>query len=169
MMGYKEKRFCEGLVRAVRDGWDPWGPYVHAFLETDGFRKVVGEHNYWGIKRGEAWDGLVVRRLTKEWSARKGQMVSGYAFFADWSDVDVALLWYRRLVERVYPQAFRWRSSPTVFFRYLIENRVAWATDPYYKMKLARTFASLLADGDVIRTMNEIQEVGVQGGTIKFS
>lgn len=136
--------------------WDPWIITVHAIHESDSFRRVIGNHNYWGIKTPRRWHGKVVKVKTHEYKlsppkhgpykvvkGRNGKIyyrIPVIARFVDFDSLEEALIFYEDLVKHVYKTAYRYRDNYKVYFPELVRGPVRWATDPKYAQKLVRLY-----------------------------
>lgn len=63
--------FVEELNEAWRNGVNPWACLVHAWHETAGFTRIIGDHNYFGITASASYvetaaDSLKVQVVTHE-------------------------------------------------------------------------------------------------------
>ncbi len=67
-MADKQEFFNEAKKQAEINGYDPLIILTHAWYETAGFSKVIGQNNYFGLKTPlkTKWDGLTVVVSTKE-------------------------------------------------------------------------------------------------------
>lgn len=146
-MNQKARDFAFALDWMKEKGWNPWSIFTQAWHETGRFEKVIGQHNYWGIKYSKNWNDLRVQVRTHEYE--NGESVEKICEFADWKTVKDALMFYDDLVQRLYPQAYDARLDCLTFFRELVNHKLKWATDPAYPEKLSRVYASLKFDPSV--------------------
>jgi len=139
----KELEFIKALIRVAEPlGFCTAAIYAQAHLETDGFKKVIGKHNYWGIKKPKRWKGKTHKRPTIEVIKGKRKRVTG--IFIDFATVNEAIRWYIGLIERLYPQAYTMRKHAADFVRGLIGKKFKWATDPIYVKKVLARYYSFI-------------------------
>jgi hypothetical protein len=136
-MGRKEEfefefTFINGL------GFDPWIVYTHAYHECGGFKKVIGNYNFWGIKKPKAWTGKVIQVLTHEYI--NGEKIETYADFIDFNDIKGAIIWYANFISRMYPEAWKVKDNYQLYFPALVSFAHIYATDPVYSTKLIRLY-----------------------------
>jgi len=145
--------------RGELKGWDSWIILTHAYHESGAFKYVIGNHNYWGIKVPRYWDGKIVKKVTHEYyrkppqgrnyievigkDGKKYYKVKIVAKFVDFDSLEDALLFYERLVKRVYKEAYRVRSNYRKYFPALVTGKYKWATDPNYSEKLCVLYHTL--------------------------
>src|SRR3990167_3686650 len=81
----------------------PWACLTQTCHETGFFARVIGENNYWGIKKPRSWRGPVHKVLTHEFE--NGIKVAKVCEFVDWDTPKEALAFYIGLIQRLYPTA----------------------------------------------------------------
>jgi len=139
----KMKKFLE-VLRPFCDfeNFNRWAVFTHAFHETGGFEKAIG-NNYFGIKKPKMWTGKVAYITTHEYISGVKRKVNLY--FADWETLAEALIWYGSLIKRLYPLSFKNRENPESYFIGLVAGKYLYATDPNYVTKLKNMYGKLRA------------------------
>jgi flagellum-specific peptidoglycan hydrolase FlgJ len=69
MLNNAGRTFIGSLSIAKNKGFDPLIVLAHAWHESAGFTRIIGQNNYWGIKTPAdhtKWPGLQVERFTHE-------------------------------------------------------------------------------------------------------
>jgi len=140
-MNDKAEKFKEALQIVKDNGFDPLAVLTHAWHESAGFTRVIGNHNYWGIKTPKNWQGLVKCVLTHE--VIKGKRIEVHAYFIDFETLHGALEWYMSLIKRLYPESYAHRSDPEQYFKGLVSGKYQYATDPHYLEKLITLYGDL--------------------------
>lgn len=135
-MNDKAIKFIEALPISRVCGFSGLAVFTHAYHESAGFTRVIGDHNYWGIKVPQRWKGKTRDVQTHEYI--KGKKIAVLARFIDFETIQEALDWYMGLIERLYPDSFRNRQDAEAYFRGLVSGRYKYATDPTYVDKLIR-------------------------------
>jgi flagellum-specific peptidoglycan hydrolase FlgJ len=130
----KAIEFKEALSIVGDNGFSPLAVFTHAWHESGGFKRVIGQHNYWGIKVPKNWQGLAHGVMTHEYV--KGKRVNVIDYFIDFENVSAALNWYMGLIKRLYPESYAHRGEPEQYFKGLVSGRYKYATDPRYTGKL---------------------------------
>jgi len=142
----KELEFIKAVVRVAEPlGFCTAAIYAQAHLETAGFRKVIGKHNYWGIKKPRRWKGKVHTLQTFEEIKGKRKRVT--ATFIDFPTASDAVDWYLKLIQRLYPKAFDNRGQGVKFVRGLIGKKFKWATDSSYVKKVLSRYYDFIKGG----------------------
>ena len=132
----KAEQFARAVVFLY--GFNPWAVFVQAWHESGAFRRVIGKHNYWGIKKPQNWAGMMVSVTTHEYvNGVKTKMVLD---FLDFDNLAVALIWYSQFIARMYPNAYINRDNPESFFMGLVNGKFQYATDPRYVPKLTALY-----------------------------
>lgn len=67
-MADKQEFFNEAKNISETNGYDPLIILTHAYYETAGFTKVIGQNNYFGLKTPlkTKWAGLIIVKTTSE-------------------------------------------------------------------------------------------------------
>ncbi len=159
----KEEELISVLSFAEGVGFDKWIPYVQAWHETARFTKVIGNFNYWGIKKPRGWTGKVYNLWTTEYVKKpvkmtdfgteyeilredsKGMWIKLPQPFIDFDSAKEAIVFWYSLLKRlsVYKQSWQRRHDYKKFFKFL----TAWATDPTYGKKLIHLYRDLREKG----------------------
>jgi len=150
------EEFIAALHIAKTEGFDIMIVYAQAWHETGGFEHVIGQYNFWGIKKPRAWVGKVHRLKTQEFIDNK--MVDVYDDFIDFNTAEEAMKWWIKLIRtsRHYTKAYESRHDYKRFF-----NRItAWATDPKYAEKVKRVYRQLKPK------RNQIKLAAANGGRV---
>lgn len=137
----KEGAFRQALVVLTEQGFDPMIVYTHAYHESGGFNKIIGEWNFWGIKKPGNWKGKVHEVNTHEYI--KGFKVAVKDVFIDFATVENAMLWYGDLIFRLYKKSWNNRHNYTEYFKGLVSGKYKYATDPKYSEKLCKLYEQL--------------------------
>jgi len=169
----KMEKFLEVLLPFCDfENFNRWAIFTHAFHETGGFKKAIG-NNYFGIKKPKKWNGKVTRlythenvkalsgetkeqaqeRIQKRWgcpieivSFKDGWWkIRITAEFADWETLPEALIWYGSLIKRLYSISFLNRENPEHYFIGLTAGKYLYASDPRYVEKLKNMYGKLRA------------------------
>jgi len=126
--------FIKALSR-FDNGFDPYAVLAHAWLESGGFRRVVGKYNYWRIKPDKDWHGKIViakdSRFVKTPHGIKRKFYKNK--FVDFESASQALQWYFNYIKDHYVLAFVNRRNPYMYFEHLKD----WNSrnpDSYYKL-----------------------------------
>jgi flagellum-specific peptidoglycan hydrolase FlgJ len=137
----KRQQLIDSIRKADLKGLDPFIPYAQAYHETAGFKRMVGEYNYWGIKvpKESTWTGKIVSVKTHEYI--DGKRLPLTDLFVDFDNADDALKHWFSLVSksRHYRDSFRARHDYRRFFKRL----TAWATEPKYAELTTKTYQEL--------------------------
>ena len=126
---------------AALEKYNLWCVLTQAWHESGGFLRVIGNYNYWGIKKPSAWAGLTVDVKTHEYI--DGRRVAVVAKFIDFASAEKAIVWYMSLITRLYPRAHINRDNPANFFLGLTLGKCRYATDPTYLPKLKNLYEFL--------------------------
>lgn len=164
--------FIDGLQTLRKTGFNDYCIFTHAFHESGRFIKVIGNHNYWGIKVPRQWTGVVHTVTTHEYTKkiegenqeqalqRIWELYGRYDVkikrqddifwvttlnqrFIDFKTLPDALEWYCDFIKRLYPNAYSNRHNPIEYFNGLINGSLQYATDPRYVEKLEATMTFL--------------------------
>jgi flagellum-specific peptidoglycan hydrolase FlgJ len=138
------KEFCEALKIAAEQGFSKLGVLTHAWHESGAFRRVIGNHGYWGIKKPKNWQGKTVLVDTHEYI--DGERVPLKAPFIDFDSANDAIIWYCSFIRRLYPEAYYKRDNPMEYFIGLISGSLQYASDPTYSVKLTSLYRILKDD-----------------------
>lgn len=141
------KPFIEALKIAAEQGFSKWAVLTHAWHESGAFRKVIGNHGYWGIKKPKAWKGKTVLVDTHEYI--DGKSVKAKAEFIDFDSVLEAMSWYCNFIRRLYPDAYEKRDNPLEYFIGLVSGLNRYATDPNYPTRLTSLYRILEQDDNI--------------------
>lgn len=128
----------EGLPVSYVQGFDNLIVLAHAYHESGGFIKIIGNWNVFGIKKPSSWKGKIVDVTTHEYI--KGKKVKVIAPFIDFDTVGDLVMWYTSLIKRLYPNAYDNRKNPGAYFKGLINGKYQYATDPNYPIKLMSVY-----------------------------
>ncbi|MEM2986955.1 MAG: glucosaminidase domain-containing protein [Nitrososphaerota archaeon] len=148
----KEEEFVSNLNILKDLGWDPYIPYTHAWHESGQFKKVIGEYNFWGIKRPSKWEGKEILVLTHEYI--NGKKVKVTDKFIDFYNIQEALLWYDSFIRRIYKISYANRNNYVNFFSGLVSGPYKYATDPNYAKKLTELYVTLKNSGRLEKISN---------------
>ena len=149
----KAKLFIACLVVSREDLFNDYAILTQAWHETGGFRHVIGNHNYWGIKKPGKWKGKVHQVTTHEYIKGKKVIVRG-AKFIDFPTCEEGLIWYMGLIKRLYKESYKYRSCPMLYFHWLVDGKYKYATDPRYPEKLIRMCIALQKDEGIRKLIN---------------
>jgi len=148
----KAIEFMGGLKEIQETGISTWAVYTHACHETGYFKRVIGRHNFWGIKKPQKWSGMTHEILTHEFE--DGKNVPKIQEFADWDTISEALAFYLGLIERLYTPSWDCKECAQCFLRGLTKGKYKWATDPLYVEKLCALYGLLRQDEEIIKAFN---------------
>lgn len=154
----KSRKFIANLYFPKEDGFSPWAIYTQACHESAFFSRVIGENNYWGIKKPKNWGGPVNNVMTHEFI--NGEKVAKVEPFIDWDKTDEALAFYTGLIQRLYKKSFESRSCANCFIRNLTSGEFKWATDPIYSEKLLSLYDMLRKEEEVVHDFNALLPIG---------
>ena len=141
----KMKKFLDVMIPfADLKNFNRWAIFTHAWHETAGFTRAIG-NNYFGIKKPRHWEGKVVIKTTHEYVKAEGgeKRIKINLPFADWDTLADALIWYGGLIERLYHIAYKNRYNPDGYFVGLVAGKYEYATDPKYVSKLRALYYKL--------------------------
>lgn len=124
-------------------GFDPMIVYTHAYHESGNFERVIGNYNFWGIKKPSTWSGKTTQVVTHEYI--KGVYTQTIDWFIDFPDIKGAIIWYANLINRLYPQAYALKDNYKGYFPALINYKYQYATDPHYATQLVALYEKLKA------------------------
>ena len=130
----KMRNFINALHIVAEQGFSKWAVLTHAWHESGAFTKVIGDFNFWGIKKPKNWKGKVHSIKTHEYENNK--RIDIVAEFIDFETIFKAINWYCGLIRRLYPDAYENRNNPIEYFRGLVSRNIKYATDPAYSIKL---------------------------------
>lgn len=148
------RQFIEALGIATQQGFSKWAVLTHAWHESGAFRRVIGNHGYWGIKKPKTWQGKVVLVDTHEYI--NGERVPLKAPFIDFDSANDAVIWYCTFIRRLYPNAYNNRDDPIKFFIGLVSGSLQYATDPNYPTKLTSLYRILEQDSNIKFLMEKV-------------
>ena len=138
----KLESFCDALIPICQlEGFNPWCILAQSWHESGAFKRVIGNYNYWGIKKPRKWTGKVCSVITHEYE--QGVKIKMRLDFIDFEHLSQAIYWYISLIQRLYPKAFINRDNPSGYFLGLIIGAYKYATDPEYVPKLESTYKKL--------------------------
>jgi len=143
----KIREFARALPVAEDQGFSKWAVFTHAWHESGAFKKVIGSHNYWGIKKPRKWTGKTHMVTTHEYI--KGEKTKVQAEFIDFGTAIEAVNWYCGLIRRIYPGSYRNRHEPARYFVHLVSGKLKYATDPNYPTKLISLYRVLYEDSNL--------------------
>lgn len=141
MFNEKAVKFMQGLPAVKDRGFSVAAVFAHAWHESGAFRKVIGSHNYWGIKVPGSWTGKIVPVKTHEYT--NAGRISLIEYFIDFDTLEQALEWYMGLIKRIYPISYAHRGEPDQYFKGLVSGKRKYATDPAYPDKLIAVYKQL--------------------------
>lgn len=147
----KIEEFIACLTVSREYGFNDWGVIVHAWHESGGFKKVIGNFNFWGIKKPQKWNGIIFPVNTHEFI--DGKNISVIDYFIDFATCEQAMLWYCGLIDRLYPEAFFNRQTPELYFKGLTNGKYQYATDPKYSDKLISLYTYLKTENDFLKNI----------------
>jgi len=153
-----EDRFLAGLKFVIQRGWNPWAVYTHAWHETGGFKKVIGDNNFWGMKVPNEWHGKIVGDVPTHEEVG-GKMVAVRGRFVDFATMGGAMSHYCDTIDRLYPHSFKHRDNPILYFGGLVSGQFQWATDSRYPASLERVYRNLLNHAGLAAKIKEVQNV----------
>lgn len=154
------KQFIDALGIARQQGFSPWSVLTHAWHESGTFRRVIGNHGYWGIKKPKVWKGKTVLIDTHEYI--NGERVPVKAPFIDFDSANDAVIWYCSLIRRLYPNAYYKRDNPIEYFIGLMngimtkQGPLQYATDPAYPTRLTSLYRILEQDSNIKFLMEKV-------------
>ena len=122
-------------------GFDPLIVYTHAWHESGNFKHIIGNYNYFGIKKPKNWTGKAILITTHEYI--NGIKTEVQDWFVDFPDIKGAILWYADLIHRLYPQAYVMRDNYKGYFPALINYTHQYATNPKYSQQLIALYEQL--------------------------
>jgi len=147
----KAKEFCKGLEISRGYGFSDYIVFTHAYHESGGFNRVIGKHNYWGIKKPKNWKGDFVIVITHEY-INEDEKIKIEDKFIDFKTIEEAMDWYCNFIKRLYPNAYNNRDNPEGYFNGLVNGKLKYATDPKYAEKLIKLYY-FLASKDEVRSL----------------
>lgn len=149
----KARQFIGCLV-VLDPGWNKITALAHAWHETAGFARVIGQNNYWGVKvpQRTPWKGLTAKVLTTEYARKRPEegpeearkrLSSAFAapieaidqvnglwrvklplWFIDFPTCEEALIWYDHFIARLYPDSYALRFDPAQFFAAIVNPKL---------------------------------------------
>lgn len=136
---------------------NPEGAAAHAAVESRyGQSQLAAEFgNLFGLKRGSSWTGETITLPT--WEAVGGKTIQTTAEFRAYPSWVESIADYASVIERLYPHAARYASSPLGFLAGLFTTGpLRWATDPGALSKAA----AILHTHDLIAPADAVQRLG---------
>ena len=140
-LGSKALDLFKALAPSRTRGFDDYCIITQSWHESGRYERVIGDWNFWGIKKPRAWVGKMHSIKTHEFV--NGARVEVIDDFIDFENCDLAVEWWCGLIERLYPQAYAVRAEPLRFFPSLISGRYQYATDPRYADKLTELYCQI--------------------------
>lgn len=141
------KEFIGALKIAGEQGFSEWAVLTHAWHESGAFRRIIGNHGYWGIKKPKNWQGKTVLVDTHEYV--DGKRIEVKAEFIDFDSALEAMSWYCDFIRRLYPNAYNNRDNPLEYFVGLVSGSNRYATAPDYPVKLTSLYRVLSEDSNL--------------------
>lgn len=147
LINAKAASFIKALAASRAQGFNDFAILTHAWHESGGFARVIGQFNAWGIKvpQRTPWPGPVCLVPTTEYTkalagetpatalprlVRNDVQVLGQVrgmwklglkqAFIDFNDQPAALKWYCDFIRRLYPLSFAARGVPSAYFYGLV-------------------------------------------------
>lgn len=149
------KPFIDALKIAAEQGFSKLGVLTHAWHESGAFRRVIGNNNFWGIKRPKKWQGKVMLVDTHEYINGKLVPVKDVPFI-DFDSILEAMSWYCNFIRRLYPDAYNDRDDPIKFFIGLVSGKLKYCTDLNYPTKLTSLYRILQQDNNIKFLMDKV-------------
>lgn len=142
----KARLFIQCLPASREYGFNDLCVLTHAWHESGGFQRVIGDFNFWGIKvpQRTPWNGKTVPVFTTEYEAmvpgedpdqamiraekKYGCSIHSIARygikwrlklmqqFIDFPTCEQAILWYCDFIQRLYPLAFKNQQDLSKYF-----------------------------------------------------
>ncbi len=122
-------------------GFDPMIVYVHAYHESGNFKHIIGNYNFWGIKKPKNWTGKTILITTHEYI--HGVYTELQDWFIDFPDMKGAIIWYVEFISRMYPQAYAMRENYKGYYPALVMYKNIYATNPNYSQQLIALYERL--------------------------
>lgn len=141
----------------ILNWFDPYIPLTHAWHESAGLTKVIGNYNFWGIKKPQKWEGKTIDITTHEYI--NGNKVKVIDTFIDFNACSEALLWYENLIRRLYPESYNNKTDYVKYFTHLIDGKYKYATDPFYTNKLISLYLQLFGNTEIKELMKKYELV----------
>ena len=152
------KEYLSALHYLVERRYNPLGPFVQAYHETNGFKSSLCTHfNYAGMKPNKAWKGDVVEKKTFEYE--KGKRVDQVATFKGFPNALAFMANYDERIQLLYPESYVNRGEVLKYFVGLQSGKNQWATDPSYVPELTALYRKLLANTEIMSSLTNIQVV----------
>jgi len=135
---------------------NPEGAAAHAAVESRyGQSQLAAEFgNLFGLKRGSSWTGETITLPT--WEAVGGKTIQTTAEFRAYPSWVESIADYASVIDRLYPFAARYASSPLGFLYGLFgAGEYRWATDPQAWSKAAGVLQAfdLIAPGEAVQRL----------------
>src|SRR5690625_1823254 len=92
--------------------------------------------NYFGIKTGSRWGGMVLELRTQEWSETRQAFYTTIAKWRKYEDASHGFEDYGALINRLYPNAAGNADDARAYLDGLFNGQFKWATDPNYIPKV---------------------------------
>jgi len=155
----KGKTLFQHLHITRAEGFNDFTILTQTWHESGRYEKVIGNFNYWGIKKPKNWEGEVIKVRTHEYDS-EGKKVPVFDDFIDFKDCSSAVIWWISLIQRLYKGAYQHRDNPELFFDGLIkggeiDSEFSYATDPIYVSKLTNLYLEL-KQNDLIKKLLEV-------------
>jgi len=149
----KENQFIKALKLVVVNKYDPIIIYCHAYHETNNFKSLIGDFNYFGLKCPSlippspeiGWKGKSILKTTHETTNGVSKKINDW--FCDFETADDCLIFYMYQIKRLYYNSYENRKNATLFFYWLTRDKNRFATDLTYTDKLIKLYADLKVNG----------------------
>src|SRR5690625_108774 len=92
--------------------------------------------NYFGIKIGSSWGGMVLELPTQEWSETRQAFYTTIAKWRKYEDAAHGFEDYGALINRLYPNAANNADDARAYLDGLFNGQFQFATDPNYREKV---------------------------------
>ncbi len=127
-------------------GFDPYIPYAQAWDEAAGFSRVIGDYNFWGMKKPRVWDGKIIYGVPTHENLGAAR-VAVRDNFIDFLSIEEAVCFYYTQIYRLYPQAYICRKDYKAFFIGLMSNpEIQWCNNNEYVEDLIRIYEQIKAN-----------------------
>lgn len=149
----KKLDFIKSLGIAVKNGFDPLIPFVHAYNESDNFMAVIGNANAYGLKVPlqylkthkppfGGWDGAIVRGIMTHEEGKITEFLP--QDFLDFASFDNGTEYYCFHINRVFKSAWNVRTQPIPYFNSL--QKFGYFTDEDGGKTLIKLYADFRAN-----------------------
>lgn len=165
------KTFIESLSPLTKSGFHPHGIIAHAWVETEGFTKIIGtkDHhfNYWSVRPPFSWKKQILKEdawnppipcivlSSLEFYTDDFHRVCSRPivdFYLDFPTLPCALNFYTRLIFLRYSEAVDGRATPDEFFRGLCDGDDVWTFDtPKHYYSRLTTALDLVEKSSVVK------------------